>query len=485
MKTRKLYNFLVPASGHGMARGMAFMKSLFAAALILALQLAVSRAQTNLTILVNFDGTNGIQPECDLYQGLDGNLYGTTYEGGNLTLNSGVGYGSVFKVTLDGQLTPLGAFSVTNGAYPVGGVVQANDGNFYGTTLQGGTNGSSYGTLYQVATNGNLTPMVYFNDTNGGDPYCQLVLGSNGLLYGTTASGLPGTNAGTIFAYSTNSGLQTLAALNPLTEGETPWAGLLWGTNGLLYGTTTTGGSGGYGSVFSITTNGAINPVAEFQLPNPHPANPYGGLVYGSDGLLYGMTTQGGSNYVNGTVYKITSGGPVIVVHFNGTNGSGPMGRLCLASNNYLYGMTEQGGPLQDGNIFKISPDGTLTTLVNFAVTNGFSPVAGLIQASDGNLYGVTRLGGKFNKGILFRLSGDFSVPGPAIHFSLNQNNIILFWTNNPADYTLQFTTGLGTTNWSAALPQPTLVGDVYYYTNIMNGNAGFYRLIQSTQQIQ
>ena len=461
------------------------MKSIFIVSLVLALQAAVASAQTNLTILVSFGGTNGSEPQCDLYQGSDGNLYGTTYEGGNLNLNSGLGYGSVFKCTLGGQLTTLATFGVTNGAYPHGGVVQGNDGNFYGTTLQGGTNGSD-GTLYRVTTNGNLTPLVYFNGTNGALPYDQLVLGGNGVLYGTTGAGIPNTNAGTIFAYSTNTGLTTLAALDPNTEGETPWAGLFLGTNGLLYGTTSIDGSGGYGSVFSVTTNGTISPVAEFSLPNPHPANPYGGVVYGSDGLLYGTTTQGGSNFVNGTVYKLTSSGPVIVVNFNGTNGSGPMGRLCLANNNYLYGLTEQGGPLQDGNIFKISPAGVLTTLVNFAVTNGFSPNAGLIQASDGNLYGVTRLGGQNNKGVLFRLSGDFSVPpGPTIHLSLNPNNIILFWTNNPADYTLQFTTGLGTTNWSIAQPQPTLVGNVYYYTNTISGNAGFYRLMQTAQQIQ
>ncbi len=462
------------------------MKSMFIVLLALALQVAVGNAQTNLVILVNFEGTNGAQPECDLYEGSDGNLYGTTYQGGNLMLDSGLGYGSVFKCTLGGQLTTLATFAVTNGYGPHGGLMQGNDGNFYGTTQLGGTNANAYGTLFRITTNGVLTPLVYFNDTNGGDPYGQLVLGSNGLLYGTTAAGIVGTNAGTIFACSTNGGLTTLAALDPNTVGETPWAGLLLGTNGLLYGTTTLEGSGGYGSLFSITTNGAISPVAEFSLPNPHPANPYGGVVYGSDGLLYGMTTQGGSNYVNGTVYNITGSGPVIVVNFNGTNGSGPMGRLCLANNNYLYGMTEQGGPLQDGNIFKISPAGVLTPLVNFAVTNGFSPVAGLIQASDGNIYGVTRLGGQFNKGVLFRLYGDFSVPpGPAIHLSLNPNNIIQFWTNNPADYTLQFSSGLTTNTWiAAAAPAHRWWGNVYYYTNTISGNAGFYRLMQTAQQI-
>jgi uncharacterized repeat protein (TIGR03803 family) len=220
-------------------------------------------------------------------------------------------------------------------------------------------------------------------------------LGSNGLLYGTTSSGIPNTNAGTIFSYSTNTGLTTLAALNGTSQGETPYAGLLLGTNGLLYGTASAGGLGGLGTVFSVTTNGLLNTVVEFQPPNPTPEHPYGALIYGSDGLLYGMTDGGGTSPTHGTVYKVTASGPQIVVNFDGTNGSGPLGRLCLASNGYLYGMTEQGGPSQDGNIFRISPSGVFTNLLSFAFTNGFSPVAGLIQASDGNFYGVTRLGGE------------------------------------------------------------------------------------------
>jgi uncharacterized repeat protein (TIGR03803 family) len=460
------------------------MKTVFFAVLFLAAQVAVCNAQFNFNILFNFDGTNGSGPECDLVQGSDGNLYGTAYQGGNLALNSGLGYGCVYKITLGGQLTKLANFNYTNGDGPIGGLVQGPDGNFYGTTEFGTTNSINLGTLYQITTNGNLTPLVYFNQTNGGLPWCQLVLASNGLFYGTTSSGIPNTNAGTVFSYSTNTGLTTIAALNGTSQGETPYAGLLLGTNGLLYGTTTTAGSGGYGTVFSITTNGVLNPVVEFQFPNPAPKNPYGGLVYGSDGLLYGMSSLGGTNSAYGTVYKIVGNTPEIVVNFNGTNGSGPLGKLCLAANGYLYGMTEQGGPAQDGNIFRISPSGAFTNLMSFAFTNGFSPVAGLIQASDGNFYGVTRLGGKYNKGILFGFSDNIVIPPPSIHISLNNNYVTLFWTNNPADYTLQFTSGLPATNWSIAQPQPTPVGNVYQYTNLASGNAGFYRLVQSTNQI-
>ncbi|HVM48237.1 MAG TPA: choice-of-anchor tandem repeat GloVer-containing protein [Candidatus Acidoferrum sp.] len=154
-----------------------------------------------------------------------------------------------------------------------------------------------------------------------------------------------------------------------------------------------------------------------------------------------------------------------------------------FAANGYLYGMTQRGGPANDGTIFKISPAGGLTTLITFANTNGNAPSAGLLQANDGYFYGVTRLGGKYNLGTLFRLGGAPN-SGPSLSLSLNNTNIIIQWTNNPANYTLQFTSGLPSTNWTTALPQPTLEGNVYGYTNYINGNSGFYRLIQPSGRI-
>ncbi len=456
--------------------GKSLMKRLLAVSLILSIFTAVVSAQTNLTVLVNFNGTNGSWPYCDLVQGSDGNLYGTTYYGGNLLLNSGTGYGSVFKVTLGGTLTTLTNFNFTNGAEPYAGVVQGNDGNFYGTTQLGGTNGNN-GTLYRITTNGTLTTMVYFNLTNGGSPYAPLLLAADGNFYGTTASGTAGTNDGTIFKFSTNSGLTTLAAFNG-TDGEAPYAGLTQGTNGLFYGTTTTGGFDGYGIVYSVTTNGNLSTVEEFEPPSPSPANPYGSLAYGSDGFLYGTTDGGGSNH-DGTIFKVVGGGSTNVVNFNGTNGTSPDGRLLLANDGNLYGMANLGGSANDGTIFELDTSGTLTTLVTFTNTNGRLPSAGLLQASDGNFYGVTRLGGTYGLGTLFRLSPPPSSRAPHIFLTLVGTNVVLRWPESAADYTLQFTSNLPSSGWSNVVSQATLISNEYVFTNPIIGTSTFFRLIQ------
>jgi uncharacterized repeat protein (TIGR03803 family) len=110
----------------------------------------VFRMTTNgtLTPLASFGGTNGAQPQAALLLASDGNFYGTTGSGGAFTNLSGFGYGTVFKLTTNGTLTTLVSFNGTNGAYPLAGLVQALDGSFYGTTASGGTN--DYGTIFRL-----------------------------------------------------------------------------------------------------------------------------------------------------------------------------------------------------------------------------------------------------------------------------------------------------------------------------------------------
>ena len=130
----------------------------------------------------------------------DGNFYGATANGG------AHGYGTVFKVTADGTLTSLASFNLTNGAGSYHApLVQAGDGNFYGTTRQGGAFGK--GTLFMMTLAGALTTLGSFNGTNGAEPYAGLVQGKDGDFYGTTYSGgarYSRTNAGfgTIFRLS-------------------------------------------------------------------------------------------------------------------------------------------------------------------------------------------------------------------------------------------------------------------------------------------
>ena len=148
-------------------------------------------------------------PAAGLVQGSDGNFYGATVYGGNRSLNGGNGFGTVFKMTPAGALTPLVTFSSTNGSFCTGGLVQGNDGNFYGATRGGGASGG--GTLFKMTSTGSFTTLFAFNGANGSNPQAPLAQGNDGNFYGATEYG--GTNAlGTVFQITTNGTLTTLDA---------------------------------------------------------------------------------------------------------------------------------------------------------------------------------------------------------------------------------------------------------------------------------
>ena len=137
---------------------------------------------------------DGANLDAGLIQATDGNFYGTTSAGGAYG-----NYGTIFKITLAGQLTTLHSFSSTDGAIPGGGLIQATDGNFYGTAGGGGANG--YGTVFRITPAGQLTTLHSFNSADGANPSGVLVQGKDGSFYGTTEGG-GSSNAGTIFSLS-------------------------------------------------------------------------------------------------------------------------------------------------------------------------------------------------------------------------------------------------------------------------------------------
>jgi uncharacterized repeat protein (TIGR03803 family) len=205
------------------------------------------------TVLHSFDGTDGSAPYAALVQATDGNFYGTT---------SGVGpsanNGTAFKITPNGTLTTLYSFcslsSCADGTNPLAALVQATDGNFYGTTPDGGANG--YGTVFKLTAGGTLTPLHSFNVTDGAYPRGGLVQGTDGNFYGTTSGTHPITGTfvgfGTVFNITPSGTLTTLHSFD-FTDGYFPSAGPVQATDGNFYGTTAEGGANGDGTVFSLS----------------------------------------------------------------------------------------------------------------------------------------------------------------------------------------------------------------------------------------
>jgi uncharacterized repeat protein (TIGR03803 family) len=160
--------------------------------------------------LHSFDGTDGEYPHAELVQGSNGNLYGTTFEGGtdnSCALSSPCG--TVFEITPRGTLTTLHSFGLTDGSTPAAAVVQGTDGNLYGTTSAGGVNGfSSYGTVFKMTPSGVLTTLHSFDFTDGQDPH-GLVEGTDGDFYGTTQYG-GAYDEGTVFKITPTGTVTTL-----------------------------------------------------------------------------------------------------------------------------------------------------------------------------------------------------------------------------------------------------------------------------------
>ena len=329
-----------------------------AAVLMLAVVTAQPAQGQTFTSLFSFDGTDGYAPQAGLVQATNGNLYGTTQVGGaneHCTFYAvATGCGTVFSITPSGTLTTLYSFCAqpgcTDGETPGGALIQATNGDLYGTS---GGGASGYGTVYRITLSGTLTTLHSFDGT----------------------------------------------------DGSYPSAGVIQGANGDFYGATSYGGAYGQGTVFKITPSGTLTTLHSFcsQSGCPDGTLPAGPLVQAANGSFYGATVFGGNNTACtsgcGTVFKITGSGTLTTVHsFDYTDGKNPNAGLVQATNGDFYGTTFYGGaynsPYGWGTVFKITPSGTLTTLVSFDDTNGIWPTAGLVQGTDGNLYGETQLGG-------------------------------------------------------------------------------------------
>jgi uncharacterized repeat protein (TIGR03803 family) len=430
------------------------MKSLTVLALLIAEMLLSPRVNGGviLTPLVAFNYTNGAGPQAGLVLGNDGNFYGTTANGGT----NNPSYGTIFQMTTNGTLTSLVSFNNTNGAYPVAGLALGQDGSFYGTTWFGGS--SNAGTIFKMAAGGTLASLVSFAGTNGAEPQAPLAQGPDGNFYGTTEAG--GTNLdisdGTVFQVTTNGLLTVLVSFNG-TNGAFPVSGLALGRDGNFYGTTAGGGTnaGGYGTIFKMTTNGALTSLVSFSGTNgAFPGNgPSAGLVQGVDGNFYGTTYSGGSSNA-GTVFKVTTNGAFASMYAftGGADGANPQSEMVQGGDGRLYGTTAAGGSnsLDQGTIFQITTNGAFASLYSF--TNGDDGAdidGGLVLGTNGDFYGTASAGGTNHYGTVFRLS----VPMPPVFISVLETGsatLTSTWTSVAGQmYQVQYSTNLTQTNWN------------------------------------
>lgn len=307
----------------------------------------------------------------------------------------------------------LHSFSIAPlGTDPQGELAQGTDGNFYGTTLAGGTNGG-YGVFYRMTPGGTLTVLHTFTGgADGGYPYGGLVLGPDGNFYGTASAG-GGNGQGVVFKITQSGVLTVLYSFTGGDDGGAPEAGLTLGLDGSFYGTTFSGGASSYGTVFKITTNGALTSLYSFQ-EGTDAVNPSFPLVQNSNGLLYGVTREGGTNNI-GAIYVVNTNGVESVLHSftNEASGIQPVGRLALGTNGNYYGMTETGGSGGRGTIFEIATNGVFTLLYSFGFSSpGVFPDAGLTLGPNGTFYGTLSRGGlgKGGNGAIFTVTGGGSV---------------------------------------------------------------------------
>jgi uncharacterized protein (TIGR03437 family) len=234
-------------------------------------------------------------PYGGLVQGSDGNLYGTT------TDNGPNGAGTVFSMTLEGQSTILYGFrGITDGSSPKAPPVQGSDGNFYGTTCCGGTASNPSGTVYRMTPAGVLTTLYSFGGPDGAAPLGALIQASDGDFYGTTQNG-GATDNGTIFRITPTGTLTTLYSFMGTSDGGNPACALLQASDGNFYGTSQGGnGATAAGTVFRITPTGTFTTIHVFDYTDG--AYPYAGLIQATDGNLYGITS--GTN----DVFRLTLG---------------------------------------------------------------------------------------------------------------------------------------------------------------------------------
>lgn len=357
----------------------------------------VKKDGTSYRVLRQFPGAprDGRYPVAPVTLSRDGFFYGTTESGGNY------GSGTVYRLDpRDDSYSIVFHFSRSGAEafWPFGALTPDGKGNLYGFAMQGGSTGR--GTIYRIRPGGAFEEVRGMSQTtNEGFMVQGLLVASDGNLYGTCSDEGAG-RMGTLFKLAPDgSGFTVLHAFNfTPDDGFTPLTPVIEGSDGKLYGTTRQGGIGGCGTVYRINKDGTGYQLLH-GFSGPDGCIFQDPLIEGSDGVLYGVTVQGGNNGI-GAVFRMNrDGSGYLPLVRASTYLMYPSGRLLEASDGFLYGVA--------GHIFRFRKDGADHTAI-FRFTNsldGGVPSGPLWEGNDGALYGSTQQVGIYNYGVLFKVN--------------------------------------------------------------------------------
>jgi uncharacterized repeat protein (TIGR03803 family) len=404
------------------ARKSRFTLGLALTCAALTLSLAVrARAQT-VDFVAQFSDDQATA--ISVIQGTDGNFYGTA-SGGTYD------QGQVFRMTPSGELTTIYSFcsqpNCPDGNFLISGPTLGSDGNLYGVTYGGGSDvgySGGSGTVYKMTLEGEITTLYTFCtalpcvDGQGPNGITQA---SNGDFYGTTIVGGK-FNEGTVFQISRTGKfklLYTFCSLANCSDGLQPHFPPVQASDGNFYGTAFGGGPLEGGVLYELTSAGTYKVLHNFCLysescdTGPNTGSGPSTVVQDAKGNFYGTTDYGGGNIDNyGTAYEFTSEDQYRVLHkFDVDHGDNPTYGLTLANDGNFYGVGGDAGYNGYGTPFEITPAGLYTPLYTFECCNdGYDPFYGpLFQGTNGNIYGTTLYGPGTGGGTIFSLSNNLS----------------------------------------------------------------------------
>lgn len=376
--------------------------------LILAAMLVQQAQAQTYTVLYTFTGgTDGGQPYAGVIRDHAGNLYGTTFASGDLTAcGAFAGCGVVYKLDPSGHETVIHTFEGgPDGREPEwGNLLVDKAGNLWDTTNLGGEGSLGLGVVYKISKTGEETIMHRFagGPDDGEEPQAGLIQDQDGTFYGTTAAGGSGPfgDCGTVYQIS-KSGELTILHSFVGTDGCQPTGGLVMDAAGNMYGTTTTGGTAGAGTVFKITKTGAVTTLHSFT-GQPDGALPFATLTLDKAGNIYGTTPGGGDPACTtadqgcGIVFEIDTNGEEHILHsFLHLDGGNPYAGVVLDSAGNIYGSTTGFAKYNWGSLYKLDRKGNFTKLHDFTggADGGFPFSAMTLDEPSRTLYGTAYLG--------------------------------------------------------------------------------------------